>query len=84
MKKLTKTILWVLAAIIVVLALTNPNPKSFREYLGVSNSSHVKRTGNWLIFSIYTIPNTSYKYYGDEKYLGIFLNFFRLQSDDNY
>lgn len=82
MKKISKAILSILIAIIVVLVLTNPAPKAFREYLGVNSSAKVRRTSNWLIFSIYTTSNTSYKYYSDEKYFGIFSNFFRLQSDD--
>lgn len=82
MKRINKIIFATLLAIMVVLIVTNPSSKSFREYLGAANTVPVRRINNWIIFSIYTKPNTYYKYYSDEKYLGIFSNFFRLQSDD--
>lgn len=79
----------IIAIVIIFLIITNPSPKSFKDYLGVSQTNlNARRNFNFIIFSIYkeeyqnqaseaygvTSSSYSYKHY----YLGIAENFFNL------
>lgn len=69
-----KSILKYLTLLFIVLILTNPQMKNFKEYLGVSSASHCSKKANFFIFSIYR------NYEGDD-YLGILLNFYLLKKN---
>lgn len=76
--------MWIVIGIIfLVLALTNPSPTTFKDYLGFSQTkTTVERKYNWIIFSIYRVPNGYYEV-GGKWYLGIFMNFFDISNNSN-
>lgn len=59
--------------VLLVLIITNPGMKAFKDYLGCSDCNNVKRDANLFIGGIYTS-----KYNG--KYLGFFGNFFLIEK----
>ncbi|MGG9962553.1 hypothetical protein [Ferruginibacter sp. SUN106] len=64
---------WIIIAIIIlVLIVTNPGPKAFKEYLGEGQALQTRRVYNWLIFSVYETQLP----FSNHQYLGIFMNFF--------
>lgn len=71
-KGMMKKLLYGTGIILLLLIITNPSAKSFKEYRGENSYSGLKREQNWFIFSIYSD--------GDSRYLGIVLNFFELNE----
>lgn len=71
MEKVKKV--WIVVGVIVlILIITNPTPKEFKEYMGYpDNSLSIKRAYNFIIFSIYTDKKDF-----DKHYLAVFKNFF--------
>jgi hypothetical protein len=67
-----KKILIGLGIAIVILMISNPSLKEFKEYSPLQ-SYNAKRTRNWIIFSIYENNN-------GKRYFGIFKNFFELED----
>lgn len=65
------------AIVLLILAITNPSPKRYREFLGEGSSYQVKRIRNWIIFSIY--DNNEYFNANRKKHFAIFMNFFRIE-----
>lgn len=65
-----KKFLYTVAVILLILIISNPGIKRFKEHEGYSSYSGLKRSQNWIIFSIYERSN--------KRYLGILLNFFEL------
>lgn len=63
-------------AVILLLILTNPGVKRFKEFMGQDSYAGLERTRNWLIFSIYEKRGG--------KYVGIFLNFITIERYDNH
>ncbi len=59
-----------LAAILIILILTNPSAKRFKDFSGDLHYSNFRRIGNGVIFSIYKDPKG--------EYLGVFWNFFKI------
>lgn len=55
---------------VLLLIITNPNVKAFKDYLGYDSYSGLKRTSNFFICSTYRSHSV--------KYLGVVGNFFRL------
>jgi hypothetical protein len=74
MRKVKKV--WIiLISIIIFLIITNPSPSRYKEYCGCPHTA--KRDYNFFIFSIYE------GYYPDRipaYYLGIALNFFKVED----
>ncbi|HEY2582663.1 MAG TPA: hypothetical protein VGI43_12695 [Mucilaginibacter sp.] len=73
-----KTTLFLIGAVIVVFALYNPSMREFREYLGFDYKAKInglRRESNYIVCSVYS-------FYGEEKYLGVFGNFFKISSSD--
>jgi hypothetical protein len=76
--KYLKILGWSLIVAIAVLSLTNPSMKQFEDFVGGKNGEnmnnysgkhyHLRRTSNWLIFSVYQKNK--------ESYLAIFNNFY--------
>jgi len=56
--------------LIVVLVITNPGIKNFKDYLGYTSYSGLRRTQNWFVLSVYQD--------GSEKYIGVILNFLKI------
>lgn len=76
--------IWIVIGIIfLALCLTNPSPRAFKDYLGFSQTkTTVERKYNWIVFSIYRVPDEYYKV-GGKWYLGIFMNFFDITKTSN-
>ncbi len=68
-----KRILIVFAVILLLLIITNPSVKRFKDFIGSNSSKGLRRTSNWVLFSYYK-DNT------DDKYFGILLNFFHINN----
>ena len=83
-KKVFKYIGLTLLGVILILSFTNPNLKLFKEFLG--NNNNVSRESNYLIFSIYkeTIPTTQHSWGNHIYYLGVALNFYKIDEKTNY
>ena len=66
----------IVIGLVILLALTNPTVKDFKEY---TNNITGKRTGYFLILSTfednYTEESGSFSYEHHRKYIGIFKNF---------
>lgn len=65
----------IVAVIIIVLIITNPSVKDFKDYIGTSSYSGLSRKQNWLIFSVYEYD---YHNYSTSRYIAVFMNFFRI------
>ena len=80
--KILKYSLITIGCIVILLAITNPSPKQFKDYLGLTNP--VRRTSNWIIFSNYEYTVTSRDKYGifisgeTKYYFAIFNNFYEI------
>ncbi|WP_255157529.1 hypothetical protein [Ferruginibacter sp. HRS2-29] len=59
-----------LAVLLIVLLITNPGVKRFKDFSGDSSYSDFKRTQNWFLFSIY-------EDYDHTEYIGILFNSFK-------
>jgi hypothetical protein len=70
----------VLAILIIVLLVTNPSTKAFKDYLGPDTNHHVRKLHNFFIFSIYKEEQPFDTDQYSDQYLGIFGNFFARQS----
>jgi len=68
-KRFWITASYIIGIIILALIFTNPSIKRFKDFVGQSSYSELKRKKNFLIFSIYEDRN-------DNEYIGILLNFF--------
>ncbi len=68
-KKAIKYSKYFLLALFIVLLLTNPTVKDFKEYLGGSHGQ-VRRKNNFILFSIYQVSG--------DKYVGILKNFIEI------
>ena len=55
---------------LIILLLTNPSIKSFKEYLGLSSSDGLQKRNQFFIASMFS--------YDNEMYLGLFGNFFKV------
>lgn len=75
-KKAIKTLLIVLGAILLLLIITNPGIKRFKDFKGETSYRGLKRTSNWLILSFYEDSNGN-------TYLGMVLNFFETGAHFN-
>jgi hypothetical protein len=64
--------LYIIGTVLLLLIITNPSLKSFKEHLGQTTDNGLSRNYNLLVFSIY---DDSYN-----KYLGIFENFIKIGS----
>jgi hypothetical protein len=67
-----KKILYVIIAALILLIVTNPSQKAFKDYLGVNTYSGLRRTSNFLICSVYN---------DGDRYFAIAGNFFELKSE---
>src|ERR1700750_3265887 len=56
--------LYVIGAIILILIITNPSVKAFKDYLGHGNEGGLSRQANFFIFSIYLNWGNSAEYFG--------------------
>jgi hypothetical protein len=65
-----KKALYVLAAIIFLLIMTNPSHGSFQKFLGQPHSKNTDRKANFLVCSIYSA--------NDKNYLAILNEFYTL------
>jgi hypothetical protein len=72
-KPLVKKISYCIAFIFLLLAVTNPSSKKFKEFLGTEDDSQIRRISNWGIFSIHQDKTN------DNRYLGIFLTFYEIK-----
>jgi hypothetical protein len=77
MKKIFKWFSIAILIIITILIVTNPSPKSFKDFVGEDKEDFIKRERNWLIFSVYGEYSRGEDY--PVKYVGIFMNFFELR-----
>lgn len=59
-------------AILLLLIITNPSQKAFKEYLGTNSYSGLQRTNNFFVCDIFKNE--------DIKYVGFLGNFFRLDK----
>ena len=75
-KKILKYSLITIGCIVILLAITNPSVKQFKEYLGGTHS--VRRTTNWIIFSSYEALDKQHVYFA------IFNNFFETDEVSTY
>lgn len=75
MKKIAKWVGIVLAGLLLILIITNPGIKQFKDFKGVKSYEYLHRERNWIIFSIY------YDEADEQRYVGIFMNFFE-KSDE--
>jgi hypothetical protein len=71
MKKKIKPIWIIIFSIIIILAITNPGTKRFKDYIGTSTYAGLSRQQNWILFSIYIYRQKN------TRYIGIFMNFFQ-------
>jgi len=76
MGKVFRALLLIAGAIILVLALTNPGMKRFKES-STSDMGDEQRVSDYLIFSIYQRGEHSPD--NTVKYIGVLLNFYRLK-----
>lgn len=65
-----KKVLYVSLSIVFILIITNPSQKNFKEFVGSSTYTGLRREQNWIILSVYNS--------GGIRYLGIFMNFFKV------
>lgn len=64
-----KKALYIIGAILLILIITNPGVRAFKEYLGMNTYNGLRRTSNFFVCSIYE---------GDSKYFAIAGNFFKI------
>ena len=64
-----KKLLIIAGAILLLFIITNPGIKRFKEFTGHSSYGGLRRTGNFIVFSVYKIESIN------EYYAGVFLNF---------
>ncbi|MEO8768763.1 MAG: hypothetical protein ABI402_01705 [Ferruginibacter sp.] len=67
---------YTLLTLLLILIITNPGVKRFKDYKGYSTYAGLMRTQNWFVFSIYESRSYQNRYGG--RYLGILFNFFPL------
>lgn len=68
---------WLIPVMIIfLLVFLNPSMENFQEFLGLSgnHTRNLKRTSNYLIFSIYQGND-----YYQSKYVGIVKNFYKIK-----
>lgn len=84
-KKMQKWGIRIGIALIIVLAITNPSMKQFKEYTGANNNERgivYKRISNWIVFSYY--EKSSWEDFNQQhnitktEYFAIFNNFYGL------
>ena len=65
---------------LIFMIITNPSIKEFKEFIGISpaaeDNNAVRRTHNFILFSIYQEANDKGEFYYSTSYLGIASNFF--------
>jgi hypothetical protein len=74
--KVLKILVTVIVGILLILSITNPSMKDFEEYTGmkgIDRGIYIKRTSNYLIYSIYENDEGDTPMY----YTGILLNFYK-------
>jgi len=75
-----------IVCVVVFLTITNPSPKSLKEFIG-DNDGVIRRTENWILFSKYEYSFISQVYpnkYRDLEtftFNGIFSNFYKLRRE---
>lgn len=84
-RKFFKYLLITLSCIIVILVITNPSIKTFKEFSG-NTDTMITRESNFLIFSIFAEKEyaTDEKYGSKKYFLGIALNFFKVREETVY
>jgi len=84
-KKMQKWGIRIGVALLVVLAITNPSMKQFKEYTGANNNERgivYKRISNWIVYSYY--EKSSWEDFNQQhniaktEYVAVFNNFYRL------
>lgn len=60
--------------IVLLLIITNPSMKKFKDYQGQSSYKGFRRVANFGIFSVYA--------YKHDRYVGLFLNFLYIGEAD--
>lgn len=91
-----KVVIYIFSSALLLLLVTNPSLKKFKEYLPEETSISVeyvykveremiyRRSSNYLVYSIF--ERTDYHITGDfiasRKYLGIFNNFFLIKEGE--
>jgi len=70
----------IIGVILIVLVITNPSLKDFKEYKGispiVSENNIVRRSHNFILFSTYQEADNIGEFYHSISYIGVFDNFF--------
>lgn len=74
--KLPAKIWIVTGCILLLLIILNPSRKDFEEYLGRNTYTYLKKSNNWLLFSIYEDDNQDVP----DKYMGVLSNFIKLDK----
>jgi len=64
-----KKILIAVTLILLLLTITNPSIKRFKDFVGSNSYRGLRRTNNLILFSYYTNNE-------EKKYLGVLFNFF--------
>jgi hypothetical protein len=67
-----KKVLYIIGGALLILIITNPTYKDFKEYLWLNNRAHARRINNFFFCSIYLAPGGTY--------LGIAGNFFKTKE----
>jgi len=65
-----KKILYVIGGFLLILIVTNPSYKDFKEHLSLAGDDYPKRTNNFFVCSTYR--------WRQAKYFGVLGNFFKL------
>lgn len=79
-----KKVYYIPIAILLLLIVTNPSMKAFKEYIGRPQriDERITRKSNFLIFSIYTDDQNGDDFNGVQgyhsKFVGVLGNFFRI------
>jgi hypothetical protein len=68
-----KKVLYVLGAILLVLIITNPTLKDYKDFKGSNGDFHPRRISNFFVCSVYV---------GAGKYLGVLGNFYKINTNN--